>query len=164
MRVEDGELVALVLEEPDLGVDLELEPVRGLRSIAAPHVLVRDSVAHQQDSTRLVGGLRLGVLRQCPPNFGGHYHQTVRSIDRSTSSASQKSAERYFQPASASTQTTTPSSRSAASLRATCATAPDETPAKIPSSSSSARTPATDSSFETSIFRSSFATSRIGGT
>ena len=29
---------------------------------------------------------------------GGHYHQTVFSIDSSTSFASQKSAERYFQP------------------------------------------------------------------
>ena len=43
-------------------------------------------------------------------------------------------------------------------------TAPDETPAKIPSRSSSSRTLAAASAFETSSLRSSFETSRIGGT
>src|SRR5205807_3412145 len=97
-------------------------------------------------------------------HLGRDYHQTVRSIERSTSSASQKSAERYFQPPSARIATTTPSSRSAASLRATCTTAPAETPAKMPSSSSSARTARTESSLETRTLRWSFETSRIGGT
>src|SRR6185312_11905005 len=77
------------------------------------------------------------------------YHHRVRSIDSVTSCASQKSAERYFQPPSARTQTTTPSSSSSASFTATCTTAPAETPAKMPSLSSSARTAAIDSSFET---------------
>ena len=78
--------------------------------------------------------------------------------------SAQKGALRYFQPPSASTQTTTPSSSSPAIFRATWSTAPDEPPAKIPSSSSSARTPSTDSSFVTSTFRSRRDTSRIGGT
>ena len=45
MRVEDGELVAVVLEEPDLGVDLELVAVRRLEPVAAADVLPRDAVA-----------------------------------------------------------------------------------------------------------------------
>src|SRR5207253_3481716 len=89
-----------------------------------------------------------------------HHHSVASSI----SSPCQKPAERYFQPPSGRTHTTTPSSSSAARRRATWTTAPDETPAKIPSSSSSARTPATASSFETRSLRLIFATSRIGGT
>src|SRR5438132_260726 len=38
VRVEDGELVAVVLEEPDLRVGLELEPVR--RACGVPPALV----------------------------------------------------------------------------------------------------------------------------
>ena len=48
--------------------------------------------------------VRLGVLPDRQARRVGDYHQTVRSIDSSTSSASQKSADRYFQPASARTQ------------------------------------------------------------
>src|SRR6266566_3463780 len=109
---------------------------------------------------------RLGprVLLERGAHLGSDHHQRSASISPSTSSASQKEAERYFQPASARIATITPSSSSAASLRATWTTAPAETPANTPSSSSSARTPATASAFETSSLRSSFETSRIGGT
>src|SRR5471032_2704235 len=101
---------------------------------------------------------------QLRANLLADYHQSVLSIDSSTSVSCQNGADRYFQPPSAGTQTTVePSGRSSATRRATCATAPDETPAKIPSLSSNARTAATDSAFETSSLRSSFETSRIGG-
>src|SRR5207302_4543660 len=112
----------------------------------------------------LVRGFGSRVLLEGGADLGANYHQRSASISPSTSSASQKEAERYFHPASARIATTTPSSSSPASLRATWATAPAETPAKTPSLSSSARTPATASAFETSSFRSSLETSRIGGT
>src|SRR6266536_568773 len=156
MGVEDGQLVAVVLGEPHLRVvELELEAVGRGRRVTAGDVSLGDPVAKEDQPTGLVRRFSLGVSSECLPHRGGHYHQTVRSIDASTSSASQKSAERYFQPPSASTPTTTPWSSSAASLRATCTTAPEETPAKMPSSSRRRRTPATDSAFDTSTFRSS---------
>src|ERR671915_482659 len=105
-----------------------------------------------------------GVLDERRAHLGRHYHQTRSSIEAPTSSAVQKSAERYFQPPSARTHTTTPSSSSSAIRRATCTTAPEETPAKMPSRSSRSRSPATDSSLETSSLRSRRETSRIGGT
>src|SRR5688500_9369680 len=135
VRVKDGELVAFVLEDPRLGVGLQLEAVRRRRGVATRDVPLRDAVAQEDEAARLVRELGLRMLDERLPDLAGNYHQTVRSIDVSTSSESQKSAERYFHPASGSTQTTTPASRSAASLRATCTTAPEETPAKIPLSS-----------------------------
>src|SRR5438034_2552005 len=153
--MEDGELVAVVLRVPDLRiVELELEAVGRRRRIAARLVALGAFVAQQHQPTRLVRRLLFRVRDQCGAHVGGNHHQTVRSIACSTSSASQKSAERYFQPPSARIATTTPSSSSPASLRATCPTAPDETPAKTPSSSSRRRTSRTDSSFDTSTFRS----------
>src|SRR5947209_2491297 len=163
MGVEDGELVAVVLEEPQAGIGLELETVRRRGGVATALVALRDAVAHDDEPARLVRLLGARVSDELGTHLLGDHHQSVRSMDCSTSSAFQKSALRYFQPASASTQTTTPSSSSAARVRATCTTAPDETPANMPSASSSARTARTESSFETSSFRSSFETSRIGG-
>src|SRR5579862_8831738 len=105
--------------------------------------------------------MRLQLGADCRRN----YHQSDASIERSTSDAFQNGAERYFQPASARTQTTVePPGNSSAIRRATWTTAPEDTPAKIPSRSSSARTAATASAFDTSSLRSSFETSRIGGT
>src|SRR5262249_5549138 len=106
-----------------------------------------------------------GVLLEAAPDLRRDYHQWLRSIVAAGSSASQKSADRYFQPPSARMPTTTlPSASSRARRRATWSTAPDETPAKMPSSSRSCLTAAAASSFDTSSFRSSFETSRIGGT
>jgi len=61
-------------------------------------------------------------------NLGGDYHQIVRSMDssRSSSEASQKSADMYFQPASVRIVTITPSSISSAILRATWIAAPHD--------------------------------------
>src|SRR6185312_12517939 len=110
---------------------------------------------------RLLGGV--GV--ELGADVGRDYHQSVLSIDSSTFSARQKSPERYFQPPSASTHATTePSGSSSAIRRATWTTAPDETPAKMPSRSSSARAAAAASVFETSSLRSSCETSSTGGT
>src|SRR5579864_254209 len=145
---------------PPLGIEEELEPVGRRRRVHGAHVLQGVSVVEQQETTRFVRRLVPGVRRDLVADRRRDYHHSVRSIDRSTSSAVQKSALRYFQPPSARTQTTTASSSSsAASLRATCTTAPLDTPPKTPSASRRARTAATDSSFETSTFRSSFATS-----
>src|SRR5215203_2795799 len=162
--MEDRQLVAVVLQKPRLGRHLEFEPVGGGRSVAAPDVAFGDTAVEHDETAGLVRRLLLGVSAQLGPNLGRDHHQTVFSIDSATSSASQNSAERYFQPPSARMQTTTPSSSSPASLRATCATAPAETPPKMPSVTSSSRSAATDCSFETRSFRSSFETSRIGGT
>src|SRR5687767_8721410 len=112
MRVEDGELVALVLQEPRLGLDLELEPVRALGGVAAADVALGDAVTEGDEAARLVRRLLLRVLAQLRAHLLRDYHQTVRSIDAATSSASQKPAEISFQPASARTQTTTASGSS----------------------------------------------------
>src|SRR5438309_10626705 len=163
--MEDGQLVARVLREPDLRiVELELEAVRRRGRVSSGLVPLGPSVTQEDEPARLVRDFFPGVLDEPGSYLGRDHHQTVRSIACSTSSDSQKSADRYFQPPSARIATTTPSSSSPASLRATCPTAPAETPANKPSSSSRRRTSRTDSSFETSTFRSSFDTSRIGGT
>ena len=105
--VEDGELVALVLEEPHLGVDLELVAVRRGEPVAAADVALGDAVAEDEHAAALVRRLLGGVGVQLGADRGRDYHQSVLSIDSSTSSALQKSPERYFQPPSASTATTT---------------------------------------------------------
>src|SRR5438445_6417917 len=161
MRVDDGERVALVLDEPQLGVDLHLEAVRRREGVAPRLEALGDAVAQEEQAARLVRQLRAGMCGECLPHFRRDHHHSFAS---SISSPCQKPAERYFQPPSGRTHTTTPSSSSAARRRATWSTAPDETPAKIPSSSSNRRSPSTALSFATRSFRSSFATSRIGGT
>src|SRR5436189_419271 len=162
--MEDGELVAVVLQEPHFGIELELEPVRRFRGVAPRLVPFGAAAAEDDHPTCLVRRLGAGVLLERGANVGADHHQSWRSIAASGSAASQKDAERYFHPPSARIATTTPSSSSAASRRATWTTPPAETPAKMPSSSSRARMPSTASAFETSSFRSSFETSRIGGT
>ena len=71
--------------------------------------------------------------------------------------------ERYFQPSSATTKTTLPSSSSEAILTATRAIAPEETPQNRPSSSRSLRVNTMASLFVTKILRSSSDRSMIGG-
>ena len=66
MRVEDGELVALVLEEPRLGIDVELEAIRGFRGIAAGNVALGDAVAKRHETARLVRSLGLGMVGELP--------------------------------------------------------------------------------------------------
>src|SRR5438876_8422758 len=148
MGVEDRELVAVVFGEPDVRiVELELESIRRRGLVASGLVALGPPVAEEDQTARLVRRLALRVRDELRAHGVGDHHQTVRSIADSTSRASQKSAERYFQPPSARIATITPSSRSDASLRAMWTTAPEDTPAKMPSSSSSRRTSSTDSSF-----------------
>src|SRR3954454_5275761 len=71
--------------------------------------------------------------------------------------------DRYFQPSSQTMNTTSPSSSSLAMRTAIEAIAPDETPAKMPSSSSSFRVHTIASWLVTKIFRSSSDRSMIGG-
>src|SRR5215216_7316690 len=102
--MKDGKLVAVVLREPDLRiVQFELEPVGRGCGVSAGDVPLGDSVPAKDEAARFIGSLGFGVSGECATHRAGNYHQTVRSMDASTSSASQKSAERYFQPPSAST-------------------------------------------------------------
>src|ERR1035438_10012863 len=71
--------------------------------------------------------------------------------------------ERYFQPSSATTNTTFPSSSSPAIRTAMLAIAPLDTPANRPSSSSSLRVQQIASRLVTKILRSSSERSMIGG-
>src|SRR4051794_23366284 len=133
MRVEDGELVTVVLEEPDRRVDLELVAVRRRQTVAPADVPVGDAVAEDEHAAALVRRFLLRMRAQLRADLGRHYHQSVASIDSSTSSSNQNGADRYFHPPSASTQTSVaPSGASSASWRATWTTAPDETPVKMP--------------------------------
>src|SRR5439155_15583801 len=54
MGVEDSQLVAVVLEEPDLGVDLELVAVRRLEAVAPADVALGDPVAEDDQAAALV--------------------------------------------------------------------------------------------------------------
>src|SRR6185436_12143457 len=137
MRVEDGlGAVAVVQVGPHERIDLELEVVRGRGGVAAGHVFHGDVVLEHDEAARLVRQLGVRVGHDLRANRGGDHHQIVRSMDSATSvsEASQKSAETYFQPASVRIVTITPSSSSCAIFRATCTAAPEETPAKMPSS------------------------------
>src|SRR5439155_1061922 len=126
------------LEEPGVGLDLEFEAVGRGRPVRAGDVALRNAVAKHDEAAGLVRRLRAGVCLEVAADLLRDHHQTVRSIDSSTSSfdASQNPAERYFQPPSARTQATTASSPSSPARRsATWRTAPAETPAKMPSRS-----------------------------
>src|SRR5437868_4047756 len=61
MRVEDGELKALVLEEPDLRVELERVAVRRRCRVTTGDVALGDAVAQDDDAARLVRRLRARV-------------------------------------------------------------------------------------------------------
>jgi hypothetical protein len=52
--VEHGELVALVLEEPRVGRDVQLEPVGRRGGVHACHVPLRDSVLQDDEAAGLV--------------------------------------------------------------------------------------------------------------
>src|SRR5215210_3776080 len=61
VRVEDGELVAVVLQEPRLRRHVELEPIRRGGGVAAADVALGDAVAHDDEAAGLVRRLLLGV-------------------------------------------------------------------------------------------------------
>src|SRR5262245_38389801 len=131
MGVEDGELVALVLEIEDqrrIGND-EIEAVGARRRVDTGDEPLGGPVTERDQAAGLVRCLLLRVPLELQPQLGGDYHQGPCSIAAPGSCASQKSPERYFQPPSARIATTTPSSSSSARRRATWTTAPDETPA-----------------------------------
>src|SRR6185436_4185171 len=133
------------IESPSLRVDLVLDLEYLQRSDLVPHrarVDVRrlehlhgDAVLRSDDPAALVGELGSSVIDDLVVELARDYHQTVESTASSSSTDFvQSSADRYFEPSSATTNTTFPSSSSDAMRTATDAIAPDETPAKIPSS------------------------------
>src|SRR5215468_2051658 len=131
--MEDGQLEAVVLQEPHLRVDLELVPVRRRERVPAAEVALGDPVAEREHAAALVGRLLGRVRLQLGADGGRDHHQRTSSA---ISSPSQNGAERYFQPPSARTATTVdPTGSSSAIRRATCTTAPDETPANSASRS-----------------------------
>src|SRR5205823_10521352 len=130
--------------------------------VAPAHVALRDAASQNDDTAAFVRRLVGGVCAQLCADRRRDYHQRTAS---SISSPSQNGADRYFQPPSARTHTTTePCGSSSATRRVTCTTAPEETPAKMPSRSRRTRTATAAWLFETSSFRSSCETSSTGGT
>ena len=79
--MDDGELVALVLEEPELGIDLELEAVRRLGGVAAPLVAVGDAVAQDEQAAALVRQLPPRVLGERLAHGRRHYHHSLLLVD-----------------------------------------------------------------------------------
>ena len=140
---------------------------RRRRRCAAARSARRRRRASSDQAAGLVRRLRVARARSSSrAHRGRDHHQTVRSIDAlDVVGASQKSAERYFQP---------PSARIAdddalVELVGEPARDVDDRARRrrrrrCPPGRAARARPATDSSFETSIFRSSFETSRIGGT
>jgi hypothetical protein len=70
VRVKDGELVAVVLQEPDLRSDLEAKPVRGRLRVPAPLVPNGLTVAQDDEPTGLVRCLRSRVLQKFGADLG----------------------------------------------------------------------------------------------
>ena len=66
MGVEDRELVAVVLEEPRLGIGVELEAVRARGGVPRGDVALRDAVAERDQAAALVGALRAARARRAP--------------------------------------------------------------------------------------------------
>jgi hypothetical protein len=79
MRVEDGELVTLVLQEPDLRLDLEPEPVR--RRVRVPPALITHGppIAQDDQTARLVRRLLERVPLELAPDLSRDQHRTRRS-------------------------------------------------------------------------------------
>src|SRR4051812_9762924 len=100
MGVEDSELVAVILEEPHRGIDVELETVRRGGAVAAGFVALSRSATEHDDTAGLVRDFDPRVFFEGGAHLGADHHQRSASISPSTSSASQKEADRYFHPAS----------------------------------------------------------------
>src|SRR5262245_53837128 len=112
MRMNDCLLWNVVVDvRPRHCVDVELERVERLGGLVfARDVLDGRVPVEEQQPAGFVRKLRPGMLGDRLPDGRRDHHQTVFSIECSTSppSASQKSAEMYFQPPSARIVTTTP--------------------------------------------------------
>src|SRR6476469_9305448 len=93
--------VAVADVRPDDRVDEELEAVRRRRRVRAADVFDGEVAVEQEQAAGFVRRFVTSVRRDLGAKLGRHYHQSVRSIEVATSSASQKPALRYFQPASA---------------------------------------------------------------
>src|ERR671925_196457 len=97
--MEDGELVALVLEEPVLGLGLQLEAVWAGGGVLRRDVPAGAAGSEDDEAAGFVRLLGTRVLLERGTHLRGDHHQTDCSISASASGpASQKPAERYFQP------------------------------------------------------------------
>src|SRR5262249_16033825 len=114
VRGEDGELVPFVLEEEVHRVKrLEGEAIGARGFVERRQIPPGAPVPHRDQAAGLVRRPGVRVFLESTANRVGDSPQWPLSIAASVSAASQKSAERYFPPPSASTQTTTlPSSSS----------------------------------------------------
>ncbi len=79
VRVEDGKLVALVLEEPHLGVDVELVAVGRGEAVPSADVPLGDAVREDDEAAALVRCLFLGVCPELDPDRVPDYHRTNAS-------------------------------------------------------------------------------------
>jgi hypothetical protein len=68
VRVEDRELIAVVLQEPDLGRDLEREPVRRALGVASAFVADRLAVLQYEQPAGLVRRLLARVTLELGAN------------------------------------------------------------------------------------------------
>lgn len=83
--MEDGELVALVLEEPVLRASrLELETVWARRAVHAWKVALGDSILDRDEPARLVRGLSPGMLLERSSNGGGDVQWVAAPEQNST--------------------------------------------------------------------------------
>lgn len=71
--MEDRELVPLVLEEPRLGIEVELEAVGGGSGVSAWQVALGRPVTEGDEAARLVGGLGVRVLGELYPDLLRNY-------------------------------------------------------------------------------------------
>src|SRR5437868_7572982 len=98
--MEDGELVAVVLREPDLRVvELELEPVRRRRAVPARLVPLGPAVAEEDEPAGFARRFPLRVRDELRAPAPGNHHPTVPSLAMSTPPALQQSADPSPQPA-----------------------------------------------------------------
>src|SRR5206468_6502551 len=83
VRVEDRELVAVVLEEPNGGIDVQLEAVGRGRTVAAGFVAFGLAVTEDDDTAGLVRRLGPRVLLERGAHLGSDHHQRSPSISPS---------------------------------------------------------------------------------
>ena len=164
MGMEDGELVAFVLQEEVGGIAwTQLEAVGALERVLAGEVALGDAVAKRDQAAGLVRRLLARVLDELagsrpelPPDRVLHRLVHVLRLPECRG--------QVFPAAVGEDRDDDAVFELLGEPAGDMEDAPDDTPAKIPSARGAPALLATDSALETRSFRSSCATSRIGGT